>query len=99
LWSIGRFDLGLSEKEFWRLTLRKFDVLVKRFSVELERQDTRFAMICAAIYEQNRDKKKRPRPYGVDDFLKRGKKRSWESQLDHIRAINTRLRGKNLKDG
>jgi hypothetical protein len=36
LWSIGRYDLGCSESDFWQLTYEEFDALCKR---DLERRD------------------------------------------------------------
>jgi len=88
----------LSEEEFWRLTLRKFHALVGRLSVRLEREDSRAAQICAAIYEQNRDRKKKATPYTAADFMATKKKTGWKEQLNLIKSINVKLKGKNLKD-
>ena len=71
LWAIARYDLGIADAEFWGLTLKKFDALTRRCNEIEKRNDWRAAMICASIYEQNRDKKKRARPFTPADFLEK----------------------------
>jgi len=49
LWSAGRYDLRLSEAEFWRITLREFDALMRRHVMAIDREDGRVAIQTALI--------------------------------------------------
>ncbi len=52
------------------MTLRQFDLLVKRFSVSIERQEFRVAKICSSIYNANGVKKKGSKQgFSPQDFL------------------------------
>lgn len=44
LWGVGRFDLGLTETEFWELSPGQLHALVKRLDAAVERQ-----FLCAGI--------------------------------------------------
>jgi hypothetical protein len=44
LWAFGRFDLGQSEADFWRLTPREFALLAERHHERSEWEDLRHAM-------------------------------------------------------
>jgi len=92
LWSVGRFDLGLGDVDFWRLTLRQYDALVKRliFNNELRQWET--ARLMAAIYEQNRNPKKKPSAFSASDFMPR--KNDPSSLLEKVKGINRMLGGK-----
>ena len=54
LWSVGRYDLLLSEQEFWRLTPRLLYGLMKRWELEQERRDFRAGMIASTIANSSR---------------------------------------------
>lgn len=47
-WALGRFDLGLSEDEFWHLSPGLFDALWRRLEEAGERALFGHAMVCAA---------------------------------------------------
>jgi len=98
LWSFGRFNLGLSDEEFWHLTLAQFNALAKRYDEQQERQDYRAALICTVLAEINRDRKKRPRPFKPEDFMpKRGRKQkpmTDEQMLAQAKIITAALGGK-----
>jgi hypothetical protein len=49
LWAIGRYELGLSEADFWRLTMRQFDALRKLAQDVQDRADIRAGLIAATI--------------------------------------------------
>lgn len=49
LWSFGRRSLGLSEAEFWDLTLAQFIALRKRWEAEQESLDYRTGVIASTI--------------------------------------------------
>jgi hypothetical protein len=74
-WAIGRFDLGLSEEEFWALTPRKFRALLKRLNRRERENEWLNARIIATIYNVNLDPKKRTKPYQAEDFMRTEKKK------------------------
>jgi hypothetical protein len=65
LWAYGRYDLGLSESEFWRLTPREFGLLADRDALHVEWHDRRSALapfIMTALFAP----KSKPK---MNDFL------------------------------
>jgi len=64
---VGRYDLKLSEIEFWALTPDEFNLLCQRHNQYLERMDGHVALICAVIANCFRDPKKKP--FKVEDFM------------------------------
>lgn len=69
MWAVAVYDFGISDAEFWELTLLKFDAIARRSNEVERKKDYRVAMVCAAIYEQNRNPKKRAEPYSPSDFM------------------------------
>jgi len=69
MWSFGVYNLRLSDREFWNLTLAQFDALVRRYKDEQRRSDYRSAMICSILAEINRDRKRRTKPFSPEDFM------------------------------
>lgn len=49
MWSIARYDLGLSDVEFYSLTPRQFDALVKRRERDVVTTEFLFAQLTAAV--------------------------------------------------
>lgn len=68
IWAIGRQDLNLTEDEFWGLTFKEFDALLKRQAANIERQDFRAGLICAVLANINRDPKK-SKVFTPQDFM------------------------------
>jgi hypothetical protein len=64
---MGRYDLGLTDREFWTLTLRDFDALVDRREASLRFENLRSAVICCVV--ANLFRGKNSRPYKPGDFL------------------------------
>ena len=109
LWAYGRYDLRLSEHEFWGMTPAQLDLLSRRHVAEVERgmeqavaayeqSERRAAFIVAAIYEIFRDPKKRAMPFTVDDFLTK-KAQTWEEQLEMGQALVAMFGGEDLRGG
>lgn len=46
LWSVALFDLRLSEKQFFRMTLRMLDALIQRSELEWERRELLFGIVA-----------------------------------------------------
>ena len=62
-------DFGLLPDDAWRLTLSEFNILAEHTGNKEWAQYYRAAMIVAAIYNVNRDPKKRKEPFTPDDIL------------------------------
>jgi len=69
LWSRARFDLHLTDEEFWELTPREITWLLRRWKEEQIRQDRRSATIAWILAESNRNRTRRARPFSPDEFL------------------------------
>ncbi len=101
MWSVGRFDLGLSDEEFWSLTLAEYDALVKRLQVKCKQDDARVAMICCILANVNRDPKKRSKPYEIKDFMPKygdseqgqSEPQSWQNMHAVARMLNRAFGG------
>jgi hypothetical protein len=74
LWSTARFDLGLSEGDFWRLTGRQLSALMRRLKAGKDREHMLVGIIASttANFSMCRPKE----PLTVADFMPgRGKPR------------------------
>lgn len=67
--AVGRYDLRLTEAEFWRLTLSEYSALLDRWIAEQEREDFRSAQIVCLLANVNRNPKKKPDGWDVSDFM------------------------------
>ena len=74
LWSFGRYNLQLSEDEFWVLTLREFIALSERYKDSQDWLDYRAALICSVMANLWSDTRKRKKPYSPSDFMPEGRK-------------------------
>ena len=50
LWAVGRYDLRLTDEEFWHLVPRQFAALVQRQRDHQVRQEFGAAIICQTIH-------------------------------------------------
>lgn len=76
--------------------MRKYDALVKRFSVKLEREDLQNAQLSAVIYNANGVGRKggSKRPWNIDDFMGRKTKiMPWQQQLQVAEMLNKAFGG------
>jgi hypothetical protein len=72
LWAIGRYDLRLSEAEFWALTPCEFQLLLDRNKLHVQWQESMAALHPMLYAERHRDKTKRRQPYSLQDFTLTG---------------------------
>ncbi|MDD4986684.1 MAG: hypothetical protein PHQ43_13065 [Dehalococcoidales bacterium] len=92
VWSIARYDLQLSEAEFWDMSVDEFDALLKRHNLRLEREDARAALICSVMANIFRGKGK---PYRVKDFMPgKAKRKQTPAEMVEILKGFTAIRGK-----
>lgn len=104
MWSVGRVDLGLDEKEFWNLTMKQFNALIQRKNninkTENKRADYRIGIISSIVANIYRDKKKKPQPFKPKDFMPKEKqKQTPEQQLQLVEVLNLSFGGKDLRGG
>ena len=67
LWAVARYDLRLSDDEFWNMSYDEFQALLQRRNFEIERQDYHAALICSTLANIFRSGKSRA--YKVSDFM------------------------------
>jgi hypothetical protein len=89
LWSIARYDLGLSLSEFAELTPSMFAALCKRRNIRLKHERFANALTAAAVYNVNRSKAEDPMTTAFD-FVRDEKANKALSE--------TRLLKKQIKD-
>lgn len=99
MWAFARYDLGLAEAEFWRMTPRLLDALRIRAELEVERADARAGLVASMIF--NMTPKKSKKVLTVADFLpkrkRKRKRRTWQELLGLVRQTNAALGGKVLE--
>lgn len=72
MWSVGRYDLRLSEEEFWSLTLREFCLLLDRWKLEWRYRETMAAITPWILATIHSDPKKSKRRWLLQDFTVTG---------------------------
>ena len=92
IWSFGVINLGLSDYQLWRLTLREFGLLLDRYVENEEKADRRVGRVLAMIANVNKDPKK-GKAYSEDDFIPKAKERKVQS-VEEQKAILSRIGGK-----
>ena len=91
MWSVGRIDLGLTDEEFWSLTLVEFNALLKRKQTMDERGDFHAALICCVLANINRDPKHKP--IEIDAFMPKKtapappKQQDWKTMKRLVAAV------------
>lgn len=85
LWALVRYDLKLSEKEFWELSVDQLEALVARRNLELERQDYHAALICWVLANIHRGPKQKP--YQITDFMPNAKRKAKQTPEQMISML------------
>lgn len=70
-WAFFRFEVGLTDDEFWGATDEELEALQKCWFDKERREDARVARHLAFHANLNRDRKKKTTPYTERDFLPR----------------------------
>lgn len=79
MWAVARYDLRLSEDEFWALSLREWTALVERRDSELERAEWGTATLTAMVV--NMFRKENSKPFEPAHFLNgKGRKQYGEQE-------------------
>jgi hypothetical protein len=77
----------LNEQEFWKLTPASFYALSQRYRDREKEEWRRTYTIVAAIYEVNRNHKKRSKPYTVDDWFYERRRQTPEEMLAVVKGL------------
>lgn len=92
--------MHLGEAEFWGLTMRQLDALMRRLAQKQKREDLLAARVCMVMANINRDPKKRRRPFTEDDFMpKVARRQTWQQQLAFVEQLNAALGGEDHRPG
>ena len=96
---MGRYDLNLTEDEFWGLTLKEFNALIERHRNNHDWLNYRTALICAILANTVRDPKKKIRPFTPEDFMpkKETKQQTTEQIFATVQMLNTVFGGEVIK--
>lgn len=94
---MGRYDLNLSEEDFWGLTLKEFNALSERYTSNQEWLTYRSALICSVLANTVRDPKRKRTPFTPQDFMP-GKKQTQPQQsakqmFATVKMLNAAFRG------
>ena len=95
MWAFGRYDLNLSEFDFWNLTLKEFNALSERYKESQNWLNHRSAMICAVVANTVPQKKGRRKTWVPNDFMPTQERRQMtdKQMFAQIEAINSMLGG------
>jgi len=98
---MGRYDLKLSENDFWDLTLKDLVALIDRYKSNEEWLNYRTALISAIVANTARDPKRKPAPYTPDDFMPTGRKpktQTPEQMFEQVKLLNVMFGGNVVED-
>ena len=83
LWSVGRFDLRLTEEEFWGLVPRQFVALMERRHQAVLRHEFTAGAICSAVFN-SRGVKSKPTDFMPSWKEKEQPERPWQEMRSII---------------
>lgn len=93
---MGRYDLNLTEGDFWGLTLKELNALIERNRINKDWLDHRAALICTVL--ANAWRGKNVKPLTTEDFMPKVKVRSNQQtakqMLSTVRLLNAAFGGK-----
>lgn len=85
------YDFGLTDEQFWDLTLAQFNALSRRADARAEQADAHTARLCWAAMTAAGAKKKDGSDLTVQDFLVRYEEDDPEDQAAQIKKKMTAL--------
>lgn len=87
LWAFCRYTLKLSEDDFANLSFAELDALIDEHKRSERIADRRLGQIAQILANANRDPKRNPSPYGLDDFIVYPMPDKQESQEQYAAAL------------
>lgn len=96
--------LGLSNREFWSLTPREFNALVRQYEGAQRNWDARFGLLAALVANAHRDPKKKAAAFEPKDFFPslakvRKRRQTIQEQKQIVGLLATIFGGKLEKPG
>jgi len=86
-------SFGLTPDDAWRLTIPEYSVLIGQLNDNEHRMNYRAAMIVAAIYNVNRGKSRKNKPFTPEEILGIKREQKPDEMLDMARKITQRFGG------
>lgn len=88
LWAVGRYDLRLSEDEFWSLTPAMLDALMVRLEAERDHAEYCAGLVASQVYNVNLGEDGQPvdaTAYMSEKWQKAGEERRARAQAEALR--------------
>ena len=85
---------GVHPLDFYRMTYKEVMAVVEAFKQNEKIADHRTARICWLIAETNRNSKKRPRPYKIEDFMPQSKKKEEQTPEQMLNVLKVMFGGR-----
>lgn len=88
LWAVGRYDLRLSEEEFWSLTPAMLDALMSRLEAERDHAEYCAGLVASQVYNVNLGEGGEPTDataYMSEKWQKAGAERRARAQAEALR--------------
>lgn len=95
---MGRYDLNLTEEEFWKLTLKELNALVRKYNDATDWLNYRAALICSVL--ANIWRGKNVKAFKPEDFMpgrKQGRQTP-EQMFATVQLLNATFGG-SVKEG
>jgi len=89
VWSIGRFDLRLTDEQFWRLTPKEYAALIERWRQNQDLEFQRMGTIAALIQNAYRGKGKALTPADFNPFTAKKISRRKKTSPELLKTIET----------
>ena len=93
LWSIGRYDLRLSEEEFWHLVPRQFFALLERRREQIVRDEMGPAIVAWVISAVAGAKKTTPQQFMPSMKKQEESEVPWQVLMSKVKGIHKSLGG------
>lgn len=97
--ALAKICYGLTKEEFLDADKHEMEAYKKVYELVRERDETNYAKICWILAEINRNDKKKPRPYSIDDFMpkkvetsKQLSKKEFENKVTRFRVALEQMR-------
>jgi hypothetical protein len=93
LWSIGRYDLHLSEEDFWRLVPRQYFALLDRHREQILRNEMGPAIVAWVISRIAGSKKTTPQQFMPSARSQPKDEVPWQALMAKVKGIHKSLGG------
>jgi hypothetical protein len=84
---VARYDLRLTDAEFWDCTLPELELLLGRHQEAFRVSHSPASMVCALLANINRDSSQKPDPFTPSDFMPGEESRPGEPAPDMAEKV------------